>query len=54
MGSMQASWCSSRATGRSWSRATYGLRDSEQKLRMEEDTIFRIYSMSKVITSVAA
>jgi CubicO group peptidase (beta-lactamase class C family) len=33
---------------------TYGLRDREQKLRMEEDTIFRIYSMSKVITSVAA
>ena len=33
---------------------SYGLRDREQKLRMEEDTIFRIYSMSKVITSVAA
>jgi CubicO group peptidase (beta-lactamase class C family) len=33
---------------------TYGLRDREQKLRMEEDTIFRIYSMTKVITSVAA
>jgi len=32
----------------------YGMRDREQKLRMEEDTIFRIYSMSKVITSVAA
>ena len=32
----------------------YGLRDREQKLRMEEDTIFRIYSMSKLITSVAA
>ena len=28
----------------------YGMRDREQKLRMEEDTIFRIYSMSKVIT----
>src|SRR3954469_15387244 len=25
----------------------YGMRDREQKLRMEEDTIFRIYSMSK-------
>jgi CubicO group peptidase (beta-lactamase class C family) len=33
---------------------TYGLRDREQKLPMEEDTIFRIYSMSKVVTSVAA
>ena len=33
---------------------SYGLRDREQKLPMEEDTIFRIYSMSKVITSVAA
>ena len=32
----------------------YGLRDREQKLPMEKDTIFRIYSMSKVITSVAA
>jgi CubicO group peptidase (beta-lactamase class C family) len=32
----------------------YGMRDREQKLRMEEDTIFRIYSMSKVITTVAA
>jgi CubicO group peptidase (beta-lactamase class C family) len=33
---------------------TFGMRDREQKLRMEEDTIFRIYSMSKVITTVAA
>jgi CubicO group peptidase (beta-lactamase class C family) len=32
----------------------FGMRDREQKLRMEEDTIFRIYSMSKVIASVAA
>jgi CubicO group peptidase (beta-lactamase class C family) len=31
----------------------YGLRDREQKLPMEKDTIVRIYSMSKVITSVA-
>ena len=33
---------------------TFGMRDREQQLRMEEDTIFRIYSMSKVIASVAA
>ena len=33
---------------------TFGMRDREQKLRMEEDTIFRIYSMSKVIASAAA
>jgi CubicO group peptidase (beta-lactamase class C family) len=32
----------------------FGMRDREQNLRMEEDTIFRIYSMSKVIASVAA
>lgn len=33
---------------------TYGLRDRERKLPVERDTIFRIYSMSKAITSVAA
>jgi CubicO group peptidase (beta-lactamase class C family) len=32
----------------------YGLRDKEAKLSMEKDTIFRIYSMTKAITSVAA
>lgn len=32
----------------------YGLRDVEAALPVEEDTIFRIYSMSKPITSVAA
>jgi len=32
---------------------TYGYRDLEKKLPMEKDTICRIYSMSKVITSVA-
>jgi len=31
----------------------YGLRDREAKLPMEKDTIFRIYSMTKAITSVA-
>ena len=31
---------------------TYGYRDLEKKLRMERDTICRIYSMSKIITSV--
>ncbi|MEE8451836.1 MAG: serine hydrolase domain-containing protein [Thermoguttaceae bacterium] len=33
---------------------TWGQRDREQKLPMTDDTIFRIYSMSKPITSVAA
>ena len=33
---------------------TYGLRDLERKLPVERDTIFRIYSMSKAITSAAA
>jgi CubicO group peptidase (beta-lactamase class C family) len=33
---------------------SYGLRDRDQKLRVEQDTIFRIYSMSKVIASAAA
>jgi CubicO group peptidase (beta-lactamase class C family) len=33
---------------------TYGFRDVNARLPMEKDTIFRIYSMSKVITSVAA
>lgn len=32
---------------------TYGLRDRERRLPMERDTIVRIYSMTKVITSVA-
>jgi len=32
----------------------YGLRDREAKLPMEKDTIFRIYSMTKAITSAAA
>ena len=33
---------------------TYGLRDREAGLPVEKDTIFRIYSMTKAITSVAA
>lgn len=32
---------------------TYGYRDLENKLPMERDTICRIYSMSKIVTSVA-
>ena len=32
---------------------TWGQRDVARQLPMEKDTIFRIYSMSKVITSVA-
>lgn len=32
---------------------TYGYRDVEKKLPMERDTICRVYSMSKIITSVA-
>ncbi|MEW6304577.1 MAG: serine hydrolase domain-containing protein [Verrucomicrobiota bacterium] len=32
---------------------TYGYRDLEGKLPMEKDTICRIYSMSKIVTSVA-
>lgn len=32
----------------------YGLRDRERSLPVERDTIFRIYSMSKAITSAAA
>jgi len=34
--------------------STYGLRDVEAGLAVEDDTIFRIYSMTKPITSVAA
>jgi CubicO group peptidase (beta-lactamase class C family) len=33
---------------------TYGRRDVEQRLPMEKDTIVRLYSMSKILTSVAA
>ena len=33
---------------------TYGLRNREEKLPVEKDTIFRIYSMTKPITAVAA
>jgi CubicO group peptidase (beta-lactamase class C family) len=32
---------------------TYGHRDREQKLPMERDTICRMYSMTKIVTSVA-
>lgn len=32
---------------------TYGYRDLEKRLPMEKDTICRIYSMSKIVTSVA-
>ena len=32
---------------------TFGYRDAEQGLPMQKDTIFRIYSMTKPITSVA-
>lgn len=34
--------------------STFGYRDREAKLPMTEDTIFRIYSMTKPITAVAA
>lgn len=34
--------------------STYGHRDREAELPMEPDTIFRMYSMSKAVTSVAA
>src|SRR5437879_13480836 len=33
---------------------TYGYRDLEKKLPMERDTICRVYSMSKIISSVGA
>src|SRR6185295_8395176 len=33
---------------------TYGYRDHERELPMERDTICRVYSMSKIITSVGA
>ena len=35
-------------------RENYGWRDIENKLPVEDDTVFRIYSMTKPITSVAA
>ena len=31
----------------------WGLRDREAKLPMEKDTVFRVYSMSKIVTSAA-
>ncbi|MGZ4705856.1 MAG: serine hydrolase domain-containing protein, partial [Acidimicrobiales bacterium] len=34
--------------------STYGCRDVENRLPVEADTLFRIYSMSKPVTSVAA
>jgi CubicO group peptidase (beta-lactamase class C family) len=34
--------------------STYGMRDVEAGLPVESDTLFRIYSMTKPITSVAA
>lgn len=40
--------------GRVAHRSTYGRRDLEADLPIEPDTLFRIYSMTKPITSVAA
>ena len=40
--------------GRIVGTGAHGLRDIEKGLPMEEDTIVRIYSMSKIVTSVAA
>ena len=34
--------------------SSFGMRDLEEKSPIQEDTIFRIYSMTKPITSVAA
>ncbi len=33
--------------------STYGMRDAEAKLPIEQDTMYRIYSMTKPITSIA-
>ena len=33
--------------------STYGMRDVEAKLPIEQDTMYRIYSMTKPITSIA-
>ena len=49
-----AGCCSSPATARIAHLATYGQRDLEAELPVELDTLFRIYSMTKPITSVAA
>ena len=43
----------SRVTGKVVHLETCGYRDAEQNLPMQTDTIFRIYSMTKPITSVA-
>ena len=40
--------------GRTVHSATYGLRDREAGLAVEQDTLWRIYSMTKPITSVVA
>ena len=40
--------------GRTIHHTTYGLRDQEAGLSVEPDTLWRIYSMTKPITSVAA
>ena len=40
--------------GKIVSTGSYGLRDIEAELPMESDTIFRMYSMSKIVTAVAA
>jgi len=40
--------------GRIAARTTYGLRDVDAGLPVERDTLFRIYSMTKPVTSVAA
>src|SRR5947207_8103236 len=40
--------------GRTVHHSTYGHRDNEASLPVDLDTIFRMYSMTKPITSVAA
>jgi CubicO group peptidase (beta-lactamase class C family) len=42
-----------RVKGQEVDRWTYGNRDLENKLPMQQDTICRVYSMSKIVTSVA-
>ena len=35
-------------------RESFGMADLEQKKPMQEDTIFKMFSMSKLVTAVAA
>lgn len=52
-GTLPGAVCLIEKDGKTVYRDVQGFRDMERKLPMTEDSIFRIYSMTKIVTSVA-